>query len=107
MTKKNYWIAFGLTAILIVVPSVLSAAGAAHQPGSFRGSKFPGSAVQTFFYIWFVGVVVWLLAIAVMARLRFRGNRATASGVLTGILLGALALLGSCIKNFDTFSDKF
>ena len=87
------------TATPIVVLSIVSTAGAAY-----------GVSVQFwlgFYFVWFGAAGVWLEAtIAIVVRYA-RGARESASGILTGIGVGLLALGTTGLVNFAPIQAGF
>jgi hypothetical protein len=90
--------AFALTAIAIVLLSLLSTAGAVG-----RGSEI-------LYFAWYVAAVVWVMALGglvVLVSLRSTRRREIVSGVLAGMAVGVLALAATCFANLNTFNNRF
>ena len=92
--------AFALTAIPIVTLSIVSTAGAEY---GVSGVKF----WVGFYFVWYVAAAAWLVATAATVVLYARGKRESASGVLAGVGLGALAVGTTGLVNFATIIATF
>ena len=106
VTPVRSWVVVAWTTILIVVPSIVSAVGAAQiVAGPREYGQMPNrDSVDAFFLIWWGTARVWLVAIffGLLVFYLETMKRLTVSGVLIWIILGALALGGSCLANFNT-----
>ena len=80
---------FALTAIPIVVVSILSTAGAVGSEGLY--------------FVWYLGAGLWALAIltAIVFTIAV-SKRKTASGMWAGLGVGFLALTATCFVNVAT-----
>ena len=92
--------AFVWTAIPIVTLSIVSTAGAEY---GVSGVKF----WVGFYLVWYVAAGVWLVATTAMVVLYARGKRESASGVLGGVGVGALAMGTTGLVNFATIVATF
>ncbi len=92
--------AFAWTAIPIVALSIVSTAGAAY---GVSGVQF----WLGFYLVWFGAASLWLVATMAMVVLYARGTRESASGILTGIGVGVLALDTTGLVNFATIQATF
>ena len=99
-TVSVFWKAFGWTVIPIVALSIVSTAGAAYE---VSGVKFWSG----FYLLWYGAAGVWLVATVAMAALYTRDRREIASGILTGIGVGVLALGTTGLVNVATISATF
>ncbi len=111
VTPVRSWVIFAWTTILIVVPSIVSAVGAAQfVAGSFEDGQMPDrDSVDAFFLVWWGAAGVWLVAIffGLLVFYLETMKRVTVSGVLIWIIVGALALGGSCLANITTHIRGF
>ena len=80
--------AFAWTAIPIIAVSVVSTAGA---------------AADGFYFLWFAGVGLGLLAPLVAIGFSIAHKGRAASGILAGFAVGILALALTCFANLSTF----
>ena len=106
VTPVRSWVVVAWTTILIVVPSIVSAVGAAQiVAGPFEDGQRPDrDSVDAFFLIWYGAAGVWLVAMffGLLVFYLETMKRVRVSGVLIWVILGALALGGSCLANFNT-----
>ena len=89
--RESFHKAFAWTAIPIVALSVFSTAGA---------------GIEGFYFGWFAAAAIWVIALLVaitVAVARAPGERRSASGILAGIGVGAIALATTCFANLATF----
>ena len=95
-----FWKAFASTAIPIVALSIVSTAAAIEEVS--------GAALWLGFYlVWLGAAGLWLVASIAMVVLYARGTRETASGVLAGVGVGALAAATTGLVNFATIQATF
>ena len=92
--------AFVWTAIPIATLSTVSTAGAWYGVSDVK--FWVG-----FYLVWYVAAGVWLVATAAMVVLYTRGKRETASGVLAGVAVGALAIGTTGLVNLATIVATF
>jgi hypothetical protein len=85
--KGAFWLAFAWTAFPIVLVSVVSTAGAADDG---------------LYFLWFVGVVLGLIAPLAAIGFAFAHKGRVASGILAGFGVGVLALALTCFANLST-----
>ncbi len=81
--------AFMITAIPIVVLSLISTAGA---------------SMESIYNAWFIAGGLWVIAILSAIGFTIAHKRQIASGIFAGIGIGIVALGATCIANLSTVS---
>ena len=92
--------AFAWTAIPVVTLSIVSTAGAGY---GVSGVKF----WLGFYFVWYVAAVLWVAAAIAMVALYAKGKKESASGVLTGVGVGVLAVGTTGAVNVATIVATF
>ena len=95
-----FWKVFAWTAIPIVTLSIVSTAGAEY---GVSGVKF----WLGFYLVWYVAAGVWLVATIAMVVLYASGKKESASGVLSGVGVGVVALGTTGLVNVATIVATF
>lgn len=84
--KSAFRKAFAYTTIPIIALSILSLAGA---------------AVEGLYFVWYIAIFMWVLAIVATIGFALIHRSRTASGILAGIGVGFLALGATCFANIS------